>query len=42
MLCLRIVVQVDRGSPAWRETELPECYGFTKAQASAEFSGMVW
>ena len=34
--------QSIRGLPAWRETGLPECYGFTKAQASAESSGMVW
>jgi hypothetical protein len=30
------------GSPAWRETGLPECYGFVKVQAFAESSGMVW
>ena len=30
------------GSPAWRETGLPECYGFVKAQAFAESRGMVW
>jgi hypothetical protein len=42
VLCLQILVQIDLRLPARREIGLPECYGFVKARASAEVSGMVW